>query len=48
VPYAVEALQHVAASTSVNGDFVRDLLVLAGFVVAAIVGAAATLRRQTA
>jgi ABC-2 type transport system permease protein len=47
VPYAVEALQHVAGSAAVDGNFVRDLLVLAGFVVAAIVGAAATLRRQT-
>jgi ABC-2 type transport system permease protein len=48
VPYAVEALQHVAASNTVNGGFVRDLLVLGGFVLAAIAGAAATLRRRTA
>jgi ABC-2 type transport system permease protein len=48
VPYAVEALQHVAASATVDGGFVRDLVVLAGFVLAAVVGAAATLRRQTA
>jgi ABC-2 type transport system permease protein len=47
VPYAVEALQRVAGSASVNGDFVRDLLVLAGFVVAGIGAAAATLRRRT-
>lgn len=48
VPYAVEALQHVAGSTSVDGGFVRDLVVLAGFVVAGVVAAAATLRRRTA
>ena len=48
VPYAVEALQHVAGSTSVDGGFVRDLFVLAGFVVAGVVAAAATLRRRTA
>jgi hypothetical protein len=38
----------VAATATVDGGFVRDLLVLGGFVLAAIVGAAATLRRQTA
>jgi ABC-2 type transport system permease protein len=48
VPYAVEALQHIARSPSVDGGFARDLLVLAGFVVVAIVGAAATLRRRSA
>ena len=48
LPYAVEALQHVAGSTSVSGGFVRDLLVLAGFVVAGVIAAAATLRRRTA
>ena len=48
VPYAVEALQHVAGSGSVDGGFVRDLLVLAGFAVAGLVAAAATLRRRTA
>jgi ABC-2 type transport system permease protein len=48
LPYAVEALQHVAGSTTVDGAFARDLLVLAGFVVAGVVAAAATLRRRTA
>jgi ABC-2 type transport system permease protein len=47
-PYAVEALQHVATAPSVDGGFARDLVVLAGFVLAAVAGAAATLRRQTA
>jgi len=48
VPYAVEALQHVAGSASVDAGFVRDLLVLAGFALAGLVAAAATLRRRTA
>jgi ABC-2 type transport system permease protein len=48
VPYAVEALQHVAGSTTLDAGFGRDLLVLAGFVVAGVVAAAATLRRRTA
>jgi ABC-2 type transport system permease protein len=47
VSYAVEALQHVTASASVDGGFARDLLVLVGFVVGAIVAGAATLRRRT-
>jgi ABC-2 type transport system permease protein len=47
VSYAVEALQHVAADPSVDAPFARDLLVLAAFVVAALIAAAATLRRRT-
>jgi len=47
VSYAVEALQHVAADPTVGADFARDLVVLAGFVAAALIAAAATLRRQT-
>jgi ABC-2 type transport system permease protein len=48
VSYAVEALQHVASSSTVDGAFVRDLLVLVAFVLGAIVAGAATLRRRTA
>jgi ABC-2 type transport system permease protein len=48
VSYAVEALQHVASSSTVDGPFVRDLLVLIGFVLGAIIAGAATLRRRTA
>jgi ABC-2 type transport system permease protein len=44
--YAVEALQHVA-DAQVDGAFVRDLLVLIGFVAGSVVAAAATLRRTT-
>jgi len=44
---AVETLQHVAVSTSVDGGFARDMLVLASFVVVGVVAAAATLRRCT-
>ena len=48
LPYAVEALQHIASSTSLTAGFLRDVLVLVGFVLAGLVAAAATLRRQTA
>jgi ABC-2 type transport system permease protein len=48
VSYAVEALQHVASSSTVDGGFVRDLLVLVAFVLGAIIAGAATLRRRTA
>lgn len=47
LPYAVEALQHVAAYSTVDGDFVRDVLVLAAFVAGALIAGAATLRRRT-
>jgi ABC-2 type transport system permease protein len=46
VPYAVEALQHVA-DNRIDGAFVRDLLVLVGFVAGSLIAAAATLRRTT-
>src|SRR3954451_3757952 len=36
VSYAVEALQHVASSSTVDGAFIRDLLVLIAFVLGAI------------
>lgn len=45
--YAVEALQHVASSTSVDFAFGRDVLVLVAFVFGAIIAGAATLRRRT-
>jgi ABC-2 type transport system permease protein len=47
VSYAVEALQHVANSATIDGGFVRDLLVLVAFVLGALVAGAATLRRRT-
>jgi ABC-2 type transport system permease protein len=47
VSYAVEALQHVAGNTGVDAAFGRDLIVLTGFVAAALIAAAATLRRRT-
>jgi ABC-2 type transport system permease protein len=46
VTYAVDALQGVASGFS--GHLVRDFLVLAGYVVIALVLAAASLRRTTA
>lgn len=48
VSYAVEALQLVARSADVGGDYVRDLLVVVAFVVGALALGAATLRRRTA
>ncbi|HEY2297206.1 MAG TPA: ABC transporter permease [Jatrophihabitans sp.] len=48
LPYAVEALQYVAHGTAPSADFSRDVLVLAAFVVGAVIAAAATLRRRTA
>jgi ABC-2 type transport system permease protein len=47
VSYAVEALQTVARSADVGGDYVRDLLVVVAFVVGALALGAATLRRRT-
>ena len=46
--YAVEALQNVATSASVDGAYARDLAVLAAFVAGGLIAAAATLRRCTA
>jgi ABC-2 type transport system permease protein len=48
VSYAVEALQTVARSSHIGGDYVRDLLVVVAFVVGALALGAATLRRRTA
>lgn len=45
--YAVEALQEVGASAEPTGVMLRDLLVVVGAVVVALVLAAATLRRRT-
>ena len=45
--YAVEALQHVTSSSSIDVHYVRGALVLAGTTVLSLVLAAATLRRQT-
>jgi ABC-2 type transport system permease protein len=47
VTYAVDALQRVAASTTVGNDLVRDFAVLAGFVAASLGLAALSLRRAT-
>jgi len=47
VSYAVEALQLVARSSDVGGDYVRDLFVVVGCALAALALGAATLRRRT-
>ncbi|MEO9137944.1 MAG: ABC transporter permease [Jatrophihabitans sp.] len=46
--YAVEALQHITASASLDSHYVRGVLVLAGGTVLSLVLAAVTLRRRTA
>ena len=45
--YAVDAMQHVSRSSSLSGDIYKDLAVVIGFVLAALLLGAATLRRQT-
>jgi ABC-2 type transport system permease protein len=45
--YAVNALQSVTRSNELDGVFVRDLVVVAGCGVVALVLGAATLRRRT-
>ncbi|WP_055585022.1 ABC transporter permease [Streptacidiphilus griseoplanus] len=45
--YAVDAMGEVTAHTGLTGDFVRDVAVIAGCVVAALALGAATLRRRT-
>lgn len=45
--YAVDAIQQVAAGAHLRGDYTRDVLVVAGCVLAGLGLAAATLRRQT-
>lgn len=47
VSYAVSALQQVARQASLDSDYARDLGVVAGFTILALVLAAATLRRRT-
>jgi ABC-2 type transport system permease protein len=46
--YAVQALQHVTNSASLDVNYVRGVLVLAGTAVLSLVLAAATLQRKTA
>jgi ABC-2 type transport system permease protein len=46
--YAVEAVQHVSSRTDITGNYVRDVVVVGGTAVVALVLAAATLRRRTA
>lgn len=45
--YAVDAMAHLTVSAS-TGEVWRDLAVVAGFMAAALLGGAATLRRRTA
>jgi ABC-2 type transport system permease protein len=45
--YAVDALQHVASSPNLTAAYVRDVIVMAGSALIALVLAAATLRRRT-
>lgn len=46
--YAVDGLQQVAANGDPTSQLVRDLLVIAGFVLAGLLFSSLTLRRQTA
>ncbi len=46
--YAVDAIRQVAAGAEMSGHYTRDVVVVAGCVVAALALAAATLRRRTA
>ncbi|EOM78482.1 ABC transporter permease [Rhodococcus rhodnii] len=45
--YSVDALNVIAAEPAVTGALIRDLLVVAGFVIVALALGAATLRRRT-
>ena len=45
--YAVEAMQQLTGNAGLTGTLRRDLLVIAGFTVAALAAGAATLRRRT-
>jgi ABC-type multidrug transport system permease subunit len=45
--YAIDALKSVVSHQDVAAEVWRDVLVVAGFILAAIVFAAATLRRRT-
>ena len=46
-PYAVDALQQVSTHTEATPQMWRDVAVVAVFIVAALLGGAATLRRRT-
>jgi ABC-2 type transport system permease protein len=46
--YAVDGMQQLQQATELTGDFAVDVLVIAAFIVAAVVVGAATLRRRTA
>lgn len=45
--YAVDAMQLVARMPQLSGQFVKDLIIVAGFALVAVLLGAATLRRQT-
>ncbi len=45
--YAVDALTHVTQSAAIDGTLVRNILIIAGCAVLALVLGAATLRRRT-
>jgi len=44
--YIVQAMQHITKSTGWGGDFIRNLLITAGFIILALILGAITLRRQ--
>lgn len=46
--YAVDAMQRIQGSIDLTGDFWRDLVVVAAYILAAVGLGAATLRRRTA
>lgn len=45
--YAVDAMKTLATSTDSGGDVAKDCAILGGFIVLAVIGGAATLRRRT-
>jgi len=45
--YAIEAMAHAVADTDPGGEFWRDVVVVAGSAVLALLLGAATLRRRT-
>lgn len=45
--YAVDAMQKLAASSTSGEEVLQDCLILAGFIVLAVAGGTATLRRRT-
>jgi len=45
--YAVDAMQQIAAGASWSGPVIRDIGVIGGFTVCALIGGALTLRRRT-